>query len=669
MSAAFSATDLSTWRVLQVRNNIESNTGTAAGIALGGDGSSDTETAGICGISGNNTGGVVDLAFLTATGNASTERMRILSGGNVGIGITNPTSTLHIDASGGAVLQLQRTASNASNRFTVSVDGTDATLDSSNALLFRNNGAERARITSAGRLGIGTTSPVSDIHTASSSDHIITHQSTTTGADIRMNFRDSGNTDKGGIHYLFNGNSLKFITAESERMRIDSAGRVGIGTTSLGSHQLISEGGKAETGGSCLALKTSGGANGITSDLALYGTFVTPTNDQATRRTADIVSGFATGNWGNEFLAFNVGKGGSSNDTQAVTDERMRITGAGNVGIGTSSPTGKLAVSDGTVVAEINPFSGSSGAFIGTRSNHAVLLKTNATERMRIESNGDVAIGTSSAGGNRLLVQLTDDNSDHFKVVGGSGQGRTNISVAAGNTSSTASTSYRLSDSSGNTVASLFFMNNADDLIIGTQKQGGEVRFHTSTASNSLGSIYRAKFDQNGIFHLGGASNNYGGKQRIFSQNDGTACISCVNQSTSGTVRQIDFFHGSNTSRIGSIQSNASATAYNTSSDYRLKENVVAISDGITRLKTLKPYRFNFKVDTSTKVDGFFAHEVTPAVPEAITGTKDEVDSDNNPVYQGIDQSKLVPLLTAALQEAIAKIETLETKVAALEAA
>ena len=74
----------------------------------------------------------------------------------------------------------------------------------------------------------------------------------------------------------------------------------------------------------------------------------------------------------------------------------------------------------------------------------------------------------------------------------------------------------------------------------------------------------------------------------------------------------------------------------------------------LQRLKTLKPYRFNFKTDASTTVDGFFAHEVT-AVPEAITGTKDEVDSDNNPVYQGIDQSKLVPLLTASLQEAIAK--------------
>ena len=107
-------------------------------------------------------------------------------------------------------------------------------------------------------------------------------------------------------------------------------------------------------------------------------------------------------------------------------------------------------------------------------------------------------------------------------------------------------------------------------------------------------------------------------------------------------------------------RASGSATAFNTSSDYRLKENEVAISDGITRLKTLKPYRFNFKTDPSKTVDGFFAHEVT-AVPEAIAGEKDGTE------MQGIDQSKLVPLLTAALQEAITKIETLETRVAALE--
>jgi hypothetical protein len=129
-------------------------------------------------------------------------------------------------------------------------------------------------------------------------------------------------------------------------------------------------------------------------------------------------------------------------------------------------------------------------------------------------------------------------------------------------------------------------------------------------------------------------------------------------------------FLNSGGTQAGRIDIGQSTVGYETSSDYRLKENVEAISDGITRLKTLKPYRFNWKEEKGQpKVDGFFAHEVTSAVPEAISGTKDEVDSDKNPVYQGIDQSKLVPLLTAALQEAIAKIEVLETKVAALEAA
>ena len=144
------------------------------------------------------------------------------------------------------------------------------------------------------------------------------------------------------------------------------------------------------------------------------------------------------------------------------------------------------------------------------------------------------------------------------------------------------------------------------------------------------------------------------------------APIACDTTSSNSSAAQINFRF--NNSSVGNIVSNSSSTSYNTSSDYRLKENVVGISDGITRLKTLKPLRFNFKVDKDTTVDGFLAHEVTPVVPEAITGTKDEVDENNEPVYQGIDQSKLVPLLTAALQEAIAKIETLETKVAALEA-
>jgi hypothetical protein len=164
------------------------------------------------------------------------------------------------------------------------------------------------------------------------------------------------------------------------------------------------------------------------------------------------------------------------------------------------------------------------------------------------------------------------------------------------------------------------------------------------------------------------------------------------------------------TTEVGSISVTTTATAYNTSSDYRLKENVVDLDGAIDRIKLLPVHRFNFIADPDTVVDGFLAHEAQEIVPECVTGTKDEMktakdvvlSSDGKilsenikmedwesgkipneddestypvdstwteeyevPVYQGIDQSKIVPLLTAALQEAIAKIETLEQRLAA----
>ena len=118
---------------------------------------------------------------------------------------------------------------------------------------------------------------------------------------------------------------------------------------------------------------------------------------------------------------------------------------------------------------------------------------------------------------------------------------------------------------------------------------------------------------------------------------------------------------------IGTIKTSGSSTSYNTSSDYRLKENVVPLIGVADRLKKLKPSKFNFIADPDTTVEGFLAHEVQAVVPECATGTKDEVDDQGNPVYQGIDQSKLVPLLTAALQEALTRIEALEAKVQQLE--
>jgi len=122
------------------------------------------------------------------------------------------------------------------------------------------------------------------------------------------------------------------------------------------------------------------------------------------------------------------------------------------------------------------------------------------------------------------------------------------------------------------------------------------------------------------------------------------------------------------TSPVGSIESSNSSTNFVTTSDYRLKENVVDLTGAIDRLKNLSPRRFNFIVSPDLTVDGFLAHEAGTVVPEAVTGTYNEVDENGNPVYQGIDQGKLVPLLTAALQEAVAKIEALEARVAQLEA-
>ena len=116
----------------------------------------------------------------------------------------------------------------------------------------------------------------------------------------------------------------------------------------------------------------------------------------------------------------------------------------------------------------------------------------------------------------------------------------------------------------------------------------------------------------------------------------------------------------SGSSQVGSITISNTATAFNTSSDYRLKENVVEMTGSINRVKQLLPKRFNFTNDTENTVDGFLAHEAATIVPESVTGSKDEVDTNGDAVYQGIDQSKLVPLLVGAIKELTARIEALE---------
>ena len=162
----------------------------------------------------------------------------------------------------------------------------------------------------------------------------------------------------------------------------------------------------------------------------------------------------------------------------------------------------------------------------------------------------------------------------------------------------------------------------------------------------------------------GGDTVDRGGRLQVYGKTSTSA--STFRVGTNG-YPAINFLNES-AAQQGYIVVNPSSVSYTSVSDHRLKENVADMTGAIDRVKQLQPKRFNFIADdTDTTVDGFLAHEAQAVVAEAVTGTHNEVDDNDNPVYQGIDQAKLVPLLTGALKEAITKIEALETRIETLE--
>ena len=172
----------------------------------------------------------------------------------------------------------------------------------------------------------------------------------------------------------------------------------------------------------------------------------------------------------------------------------------------------------------------------------------------------------------------------------------------------------------------------------------------------------RARFQtsNNGYFQIGRSGNTPANAHMGIAVQNTICAIQTISDGTSG--HEHIRFNNAN-GEVGRIMTNSNSTTYYTSSDYRLKENDVAISDGVARVKQLRPIKFNWKSNPSgDKVDGFFAHEVSDIVPQAVSGEKDAVDKDGNPDHQVIDHSKLVPLLTAALQEAVTEIESLKAR-------
>ena len=349
-------------------------------------------------------------------------------------------------------------------------------------------------------------------------------------------------------------------------------------------------------------------------------------------------------------------------DTIAFSEggaEAMRIDSSGNVGIGTnnpSTPSGKCITIYDSGIPRLNLKNSTSGdtatdgvelslngsdAYLNNRENGTVSIATNNATKLLVDSSGNVGIGTASP-----TRKLT-------------------ISASGATFPSASNPCIRLDETSSGRFGVIEFDSSANLNIWGSDAGSGSIRFFNGTGSGTE----RLRIDSSGNL-LVGTTTDAGHKICISHSHpaSGSGGIT-INQIEAGTGRAIQFVFQT-VNQVGSITTTNSATAYNTSSDYRLKTNLEPISNGIERVKQLSVYRFNWIADQSgNKVDGFVAHEAQAIIPECVTGEKDAVDADGKPIHQGIDQSKIVPLLTAALKEAIAKIETLEAKVTALEAA
>ena len=626
----------------------------------------------------------------------------VYDSGNVGIGATSPD--IFSFGSTYKAFAVQNTTSNGNNVQYLTADGTGSstlqwtnqtyrraaiTDDSSSNLKFSTNGSnssstgitERMRINSNGdisfyeetgttaklfwdasaeSLGIGTTSPaIYGVNNAEDlvigqgdGNHGITISSfNTSNGTIAFSDTTNATVGRGFVDYDHNIDAMSFGTLSSERMRIDSSGRVGIGTSSPSVPLEVNVSGA----GDVFKLTRDAGANG----------------------ELNIDFNGANAN-------FNCEYGGFTFETASAANA-MTITSTGLVGIGTSSPiydlqvgtygsdgdstlalaststgTGSIRFGDGTSGLEPN-----AGKIVYDHSNNGMQFHTAASERMRIDSSGNVGIGTSPATDYTLHTHNASGSFVYNKFTNsttGNGGGANGLDVGI---------------SGVNALIYNFENGNIQFATNATERMRIDSSGHVGIGTTNPSYPVDAKSTTNGDIIF-----------RAVHQGSGSVAFNGNYVSSSGTAYWGYWIY--NGSAVGSITSAGSSTAYNTTSDYRLKEDMQPMTGAIERVNALNPVNFAWKVDGS-RVDGFLAHEAQAVVPEAVHGTKDAMrdeeyevtpavlDEGGNvvteavmgtrsvPDYQGIDQSKLVPLLTAALQEAITKIEDLEARVATLE--
>ena len=549
-------------------------------------------------------------------------------------------------------------------------------------------------IDSAGTIYQGCTSPT--LHSAvtgivMTNGSLITDSTRIDGGAITLAQNlavDSGNTwaylaaGEGSYYQQFNGNHY-FTTAASgsagadatvnTKMLINSAGNVGIGTSS------------PTTPLSIRKVHATGYGSGI--DMLDFKAYYPPNYDTETSKASIFVgtSDKHTLNTHGGYLAFKVnssGYNGADGATSLV--EYMRIEKDGNVGIGNTNPSGmhananKLVVGTGSGDQGMSVFAGTSvgryafaravgnntDAYDGGMSYNGdrdLKFHTNAgATRMTIDGSGNVGIGTDSP----AKLGLTGSSAGKVLNLGGD-----DCQIRLAN-------SILHHDNSGNTTLHLRNHYGATSSSALLKLESGYMTFNTGTSFTE-----RMRLLSNGSLFLtstGGEPTGSTGGAGFSIDSSNRANFICATTAT-GNLELIEFRNPNGT--VGTIRSNGSGTSYNTSSDYRLKENVVTDWDATTLLKQLKPSKFNFKTDSDTTVQGFLAHEVSSIVPQAVSGEKDgmkeavlytaedelpegkeigDIKTASAPYYQSIDHSKLVPLLVKTIDDLKSRIATLE---------
>jgi len=506
-----------------------------------------------------------------------------------------------------------------------------------------NANATAITIDSSENVGIGTSSPTfsagGGVHNKGTSGAFTSYRvsvDSNTGVDFSQ-----GSDGKG---YIYNRDNADLIIAtnNTERMRINSAGSVSIGTSSSpnnapllikcatddnirisqqthASIQAVNDAASAFTelklDGSTLLLNSQSGGNvGIGTSTALSG--------------SSAVTALRIGNQiniyeyddGSNPVQMNINQNIDASENYIVTDQASRYQMRNGVHKWFSVASGTAGTASG----------------IGSG------------EKMQLDASGNLGINETSPD---KKVHITEGDGDVLRLErSGAFSGTWDVKIG-----SQATGDFSVVDAVGSTTP--FHIDKGSPTTSFRIFSNGSKTFGAHTSGSSGFNIFA------------GAANTGAFAARF--EGVGT-----------GSSNVVQFTNGFG--EVGKITLSGASTAYVTSSDHRLKENVTADWDATTRLKQLNPVRFNFIADADdTTVDGFLAHEVQSVVPEAVTGTHNEVqvwkdgeelpdgvsvgdnklDEDGNtiPVYQGIDQSKLVPLLVKTIQELEARIVALET--------